>query len=255
MNDEARKSKDRSPNFPFITLSAALTRAQEFYSAEKRGTAPYTVAATHWNYSPTSSGGMQTMAALKSYGIMSDEGAGAQRMVRLSDLGLRILLDSRPDSAERAKHLRAAALNPSVAAQVHKKWPDSLPSDANLNHYLIFDLKFNDATASKVVKILKANEQLTRLNTSEVSLSDKDIEDDIAQETAMDLQPTIPQPQPKPSAQPVSPQPAEGNFERIRSPIAGYIQIHFPQEPTFEVYDFLEKYMAFMKGGMKPREG
>src|SRR5687767_3097199 len=87
--------KERSPNFPFISLEAALRRCREFFDAEKRGAAPVSVAAKHWNYSPNSSGGIQTLAALNAYGLLVDEGRGNDRRVKLSDTALRLLLDTR----------------------------------------------------------------------------------------------------------------------------------------------------------------
>jgi hypothetical protein len=244
MNDESRKAKDRSPNFPFIPLTTAIGRAREFYNAEKRSAAPYAVAAKHWGYTATSSGGMQTMAALKSYGLMSDDGVGAQRMVRLSDLGLRIILDNRPDSIERDQFLRKAALNPSVAAQIYKKWPTGLPSDANLNHFLVLDLKFNDVTATKVVKIIKENEKLTATVSSDVESGPEDEAEDAYEEPAVEQQPC---------SQPItSPAPRSATviYERIMAPGAD-IQIQFSGEPTFETYDFLEKYVALRKAILK----
>lgn len=48
---ESRKAKERSPNFPFITLESAIERAQQFYDKEKRSGAPFPVTAGHWGYS------------------------------------------------------------------------------------------------------------------------------------------------------------------------------------------------------------
>lgn len=163
MNDaiENKKTKERSPNFPFISLQTALERAQEFYDKEKRGTAPYVVAAKHWDYSPTSSGALQTAAALKQYGLMADEGGGGNRKMRLTDLALRILLDTRPDSVEREQFKRQAALTPPVAAEIYEKWPTELPSPENLNHYLVLERGFSQQTALKVANIIKENETFT----------------------------------------------------------------------------------------------
>ena len=77
MEEQESRKKDRSPNFPFISLENAIARARAFYDEERKGAAPVTRAAIHWKYSPNSSGLIQTVAALKSYGLMSDEGSGA----------------------------------------------------------------------------------------------------------------------------------------------------------------------------------
>lgn len=162
MAEDAKKSKDRSPNFPFINLESALARAQQFYAKEKRSAAPFSVVAQHWHYSASSSGALQTVAALKSYGLMVDEGgSGSKRTLRLTDLALRILLDQRPDGSERAAYMRQAALSPTVAADIYAKWPEGFPSSSTLQHYLVFERGFGDQKAKSVVRILVENEHLT----------------------------------------------------------------------------------------------
>lgn len=181
MNDsaEARKTKDRSPAFPFITLEAALGRARRFYDEEKRGVAPMTRATLHWGYSPSSSGALQTIAALKNYGLMTEEGgSGQNRQIRLTDLALRILLDQRPNSTERLMFMRQAAKTPSIAAEVYSKWPDGLPSDSTLNHFLVLEKKFNESTAFKVVKIIKENHALTEMSSIDIQSDNGMIEKD-----------------------------------------------------------------------------
>src|SRR5437016_4500012 len=115
---QPRATKERSPNFPFITLGRALERAEQLYRNEKRGAAPFDVAAADWGYSATSSGALQTVAALKQYGLVADEGSGKDRKIRLTDLALRIILDTRDNSEEKEQLKRQAARTPSVAAEI-----------------------------------------------------------------------------------------------------------------------------------------
>ncbi|HJR12444.1 MAG TPA: hypothetical protein VJ833_00925 [Rhodanobacteraceae bacterium] len=247
MNDEAfqKTKKDRSPNFPFINLETALRRAQEFYDKEKRSAAPLNVAAKDWNYSVSSSGALQTVAALKSYGLMSDEGSGATRTVRLTELALRILLDLRPDSMERPTYMRQAALNPSVAADVYAKWPDGLPSDANMRHFLVFDLKFADQAALKVVKIIEENESLTGSFSSVIGSGDADTVSDTS--GAKNVETAV---QTQSRAQSIASGIPQVHMERIGAPDGTYVELRFSEAPTKEAYDFLEKYAAFRKGVM-----
>jgi hypothetical protein len=155
-------TKERSPNFPFISLGRALERAQQLYKHEKRGAAPFKVVAEHWGYSPSSSGALQTAGALKQYGLLADEDGGKERKLRLTEIALRILIDTREDSTERDQLKRQAALMPPVAAEVYKLYPDALPSDATLHHYLALERGFNPDTAMRVIRILKENEGVAR---------------------------------------------------------------------------------------------
>src|SRR5271157_2723435 len=99
-NSEKRK-RTRSPAYPYINLETAILRAKEFYDKELRNAANVNVAAKHWGYVEASSNAAQTVAALINFGLLQDEGVGDKRRVRLTQSGLRILLDTRPDSKER----------------------------------------------------------------------------------------------------------------------------------------------------------
>jgi hypothetical protein len=177
---QSRGTKDRSPNFPFISLERALERAGQLYEKEKRSATPFKVAAEHWRYSPTSSGALQTAAALKQYGLLVDEGSGKDRRVKLTEMALRILLDKREDSTEREHLKRQAALTPPIATEINQKYPEELPSDGTLHHFLVLDRGFNPDNAKNVVKVLKANEGFTHGamadTISEDIVTDKDSE-------------------------------------------------------------------------------
>lgn len=243
MEDDSTVRKgaiDRSPRFPFIPLARALERASQFYENEKRGVAPFAAAAKHWGYSPTSSGGMQTLAALNYYGLIE----GGRGALRLSELALRILLDKRPESVDRKRLMRQAALTPAIAAEVNSKWPDGLPSEATLNHFLVLDRGFNEATALKAIDIIKQNELLT-VSASEYAISDdseinmrSDMQAQTREKTAA-LQPTGQPPSPKNVAQ-------QGHVEQVRVPAGQSIELRFSGEPTKKVYEFLVAYATFM---------
>src|SRR5688572_9817340 len=85
--------KDRSPSFPFITLTKAVERARELFTAAKRHEMRLPDAAAAMNYGAKSSGAIQTLAALIAYGLLEDSGAGDARKFRISDLGFKALED------------------------------------------------------------------------------------------------------------------------------------------------------------------
>lgn len=186
MNDavEAKKSKDRSPSFPYVNLERAIERARMFYLQEKRGVTPYSRAVLHWGYTEASSAALQTVAALKSYGLLLEPPSpGKGRQLQLSDLALRILLDQRPDSNERLECIRQAARSPAVAAAVYEKWPDELPADSTLNHHLVLERRFNEATAPSVIKILKENQQFAQLQEYPVASLPMETTQELVMET------------------------------------------------------------------------
>jgi len=152
------KKRQRSPAYPFINLEAAIKRAREFYEEEGRNAAPLKVAVKHWGYEEKSSGGLQTAAALMSFGLMQDEGTGDKRKMKLTSTALTILLDERPDSQAKAQAIKTAALTPKIHQQLWRRFRSGTnASDANMKHMLILELEppFNPKTAEIVIKEYK----------------------------------------------------------------------------------------------------
>jgi len=155
--ESEKRKRMRSPAYPYVNLETAIKRAKEFYDKEQRNAAALKVAVKHWGYEEKSSGGAQTAAALISFGLMQDEGTGEKRKLKLTDTALRIVLDNRADSEERAQAIRTAALTPKIHRQIWKNWRNDLPSDDNLKHTLQLDWKppFNPAAVDGFIKEYK----------------------------------------------------------------------------------------------------
>jgi len=143
--DKEPRKKVRSPSFPFVGLREALDRARAFYEAEQRNSARIETAASHWGYSPKSSGGKQTIAALRSFGLLDGDS-----LVKLSGRALRILLDERlderGDSEERRRLVQQAALLPPIHARLWERYGAELPSPQTLKLSLILDEGFNESS-------------------------------------------------------------------------------------------------------------
>jgi hypothetical protein len=142
----------RSPKCPFIDLKKAIERARTLYRKEGRNGVAVPIAVSHWGYKPKTSGGLQTVAALKGYGLVEYSGKGDDRHVQLTKLALRILLDEREDSPDRARAIQEAALRPKLFSELWDKWKDQgLPSPVNMRHILIFEKEFNENSAQDFV--------------------------------------------------------------------------------------------------------
>ena len=100
---------------------------------------------------------MQTAAAMISFGLLRDEGTGEKRKVKLTENALRILLDTRADSGDRANAIRTVALTPKIHQQLWRKWGNNIPSPENLRHTLMLDWQppFNPAAVDGFIKEYK----------------------------------------------------------------------------------------------------
>lgn len=157
-------AKLRSPSYPGITLEVAIARAKAFYRAENKHEAVVATAVGHWKYGPKSSGGLVTISALKAYGLMEDRGAGEDRKVRLTPLGLSIVQDDRIVSPERDDAIRKAALSPQVMRDLWDLYALELPSTDTVAHYLRVEKGFTPSAALDFIKIYNAAISYASLN-------------------------------------------------------------------------------------------
>jgi hypothetical protein len=141
----------RSPSYPYIDLKEALAKAEAFRLKEGRNSAQREVGVVHWGYGSKSSGGKQTLGALRSFGLMEPEGP-----MKLTENALRVILDKRDPSPERDALLRKMALLPAIHKRLWERYGNDLPSNESLRHSLIFDEGFNENTVDDFIKEYKA---------------------------------------------------------------------------------------------------
>jgi hypothetical protein len=137
-----RNKTGRSPAYPFISISKALEQTRALHKQEGEYLAPLSSAFDAWGYGLKSSGGRQTMAALKYYGLIDIVGEGDARKVKISDAARRILLDSREDETEKKALIRKVAMNPTAHQAIFNEYPRGLASDGSVIHFLTFGLGF-----------------------------------------------------------------------------------------------------------------
>src|SRR5258707_8233679 len=84
---ETKASKDRSPSFPFIPLKTAIERLEAFQKLFGRHPARVSKAGPACGTKEKSSQADQTLAALRSFGLLKYDGMGAAREASLTDEG------------------------------------------------------------------------------------------------------------------------------------------------------------------------
>jgi hypothetical protein len=164
-DDTDKARKERSPSFPFISLKKAVDRLQEMAEAHKRNQARIATVGATWGYGAKSSGLVQTVAALKAFGLIDDIGGGADRRIQISDLGWRILQDARPGAREAA--IREAALKPRLIAEYLNQWVPDRPSDAHCLSELRLDRGFGDSAAQLFLKVFDDTVNYANLKNSD----------------------------------------------------------------------------------------
>lgn len=121
----------RSPNYPQLDLAEAVSRIAQVFAKDHKHAAPKEVIVQHLGYSGLNGASLSALSALEKYGLLDRDGD----KYRVSDRAIAIL---HPRSAqEKSDALRSAARAPALFAQLLEEFPDSMPSDENLQAYLI----------------------------------------------------------------------------------------------------------------------
>lgn len=165
------KARDRSPPFPFIPLGKAIERAKQFEAAYKKSPGRIANVLPIWDYTAKSSGGFQTIGALKAFGLIDDEGSGNDRKIKLTDLAMRILKDERPGKRDEA--IKEAALKPKAIADHWILWGANRPPDAECRSELTLERGYTEDAANRLLRVYDDTVAFAKLADTD-SKMDKD---------------------------------------------------------------------------------
>jgi hypothetical protein len=159
---EDKQPRFRSPPFPYIGLEKAIAKTEQLYNSVRHHAAALPTAAKAWETGPKSSATAQSAGALIQYGLLDDEGSGANRKLKLTPLALKIVMDKRPDSKERAAALKEAALSPKIFAEIFEEYGTAKDiDDMLLVHALTSErlqqdkAPYSDESAADVVRVYR----------------------------------------------------------------------------------------------------
>lgn len=138
----------RSPNYPQISLSDAVTRVSQVFGKERQHAAPRQVVLKHLGYSSINGASLGTLSGIAKYGLLERVGED----YRVSDRAMTILYPPSPEA--KAEALNAAAREPSLFSEIFEHFGGVLPSDDNLQSYLIRK-GFADSGAKAVIRVLR----------------------------------------------------------------------------------------------------
>lgn len=176
-----RKVQGRSPPFPFIPLEKAIERARQL-GEYSRGHPVRMLSAVNgaWGYNAKSSGGIQTVAALKAFGLITDAGSGDDRKIALSEDAVR--LQRNPPAQVIKEILWTAALRPKVIEEYYHKWGTDRPPDEECRWNLIDERGFTPEAAKTFLAVYDATLAFAGLLNSDTG-------DEVAQDVDRDMAP------------------------------------------------------------------
>jgi hypothetical protein len=140
----------RGPSYPFVDLEEAIGLTRKIYDYTKRSSAPSNaVVEQALKYSLKSSGGVKTIAALKSYGLIEESEGNHSKTLKITDRAYRILVDE-ATSPERIQAVKDAALSPKWYQYCWEKWGDSRPP--SMRSTLLIDHGFVPSTVDSFLQ-------------------------------------------------------------------------------------------------------
>lgn len=155
--------KGRSPSYPGISLKTAVDRAKQLYEHSKGHALPKQAITDAWGYkSPRSGPASVTYAALKKFGLLEEEGSGDDRVGKLSDLALDILMNPDP-----ASFIKASALKPEIHREMWREYGQDLPPDSALKYELVRKRGFTENGFSDFIREYRETIAFAQLSTSD----------------------------------------------------------------------------------------
>ena len=164
LTDPTTPLRHKSPPYPVFDLLTAITKAQLFYTTQKRNLISAAMVAQTLGYSAKNSEGGRAIAALVSFGLFEEETIKQVRHVKVSALGLNIIRHEN-DTAHRLPYLQEAALKPPIYADMVAKWPDELPSDLVIIQYLEFDKGYGASGARGLIRTFRSTYDCAQLGS------------------------------------------------------------------------------------------
>lgn len=147
-------AKHRSPSYPAISLPDAVALARRLYPGAKRSIGA-TVVAEQWGYNGISSASPY-IAALKHFGLLDEEKANGDRMLKLSEPALDIVVDPDGTTTEFRIAVQNAALAPRIHQELWERWGKDLPPDSEIRRYLERERDFNPKYVGGFIEEYKA---------------------------------------------------------------------------------------------------
>jgi hypothetical protein len=203
-----KSKRNRSPNYPAISLAEAIPRITQIYEKEFNHAADSDTLSKALGYSGVNGASDAVISALKKYGLLENAG---NREYKLSEGAIDIYLHKKGDP-QRVKAIVEAAFTPPLFAELHDEHGGTPPSDNNLRVKLI-KKGFNPKTVGDVIHAYRdtlelVTEETKGYNASDSSFTQKQQDQPLMQPLVQQRSASVDQAQ-------STPPPAEG-------------QLHFP---------------------------
>lgn len=230
----------KSPNYPAIDLGTALMAVANVFAKETRNKMSRSVLAKHLGYNSLNGRALGKIAAVRSYGLI--EGSGDE--LRISDDAVDAL-KAPVDSDARKAALERLATRPSLFKDLRADFPDTLPSEANIEYWLA-KRGFTGKGAGKAAKSYLATMNLVSGDSGAYNPVDDDEDPE--------MQTQVTEPKRNFAVAPSTPtQPRAGMLQEVFNLEEGPVTLTFPSTLSGESYQDLADHLELFLRKAKRR--
>lgn len=245
LNNESKKNIKRSPMYPYITYSDAVSKARLINKHERKNSTTANVIYNHLGYQKKTGSSGRVLAALKQYGLLEEKSG----QYKISDKAWRLF--NLPDESEEKTIIeKDFAMRPRIFREIIAKYPDGLPSDATLKSYLVLEKEFNENSVEHFIRVLKSAIEVAKpfdngYNQTDESFNSGDEEDRSGGEEAMNGIPNVDK---GVSGSGKNPPPlVDGTRVTIDIPSEGEIKISFTGDVNTRTFQFVNGILDLQK--------
>jgi hypothetical protein len=236
---EVKRGRQRSPNYPAISLREAVERVGKLYAADKKAGSPVDAALIHMGFSGRNGKAMTVLSALRKFGLVEDAGgriAPTQRAIEI------LVLPEGDD--RRTVALHDSALSPEIFRELYEQYRESgIPSDATLRSELIAYKGFNPNAVGDFVADFRDSLDFAGL-TTDGALSFGQNEEPVREMMST----TVKTPESLPPAATLVPNPAPGGLRQdVFSLAEGPVTIQWPASLSPDSYQDLGDWLDIVK--------
>jgi hypothetical protein len=183
---EQANVKDRSPNYPALSLEAALVAVRKLKTADGTSPVPQETLAKFAGHNKMSGPARSKIAGIRQYGLIDSAGPGK---VRVADRALPLFFHE-PADREYQQTLKALALTPPLFSALFENYAQA--SEATIRLHLVRERKFSEEGAKKLARIFKDNLVFAKLGTASYNGPESEADNEDKADHGGDREPTPP---------------------------------------------------------------
>jgi hypothetical protein len=169
-----KKKRQRSPNYPTVSLREAVDRTKRFVTANGKAGAMPAIATKLIGFASAHGQAYSTLSALKKFGLLEEKDGRVIPTQRAMEVASLPEADPR-----RLKAIRDAAISPTIYAEVLEQYKDTnIPSDETLAGELVAYKGFNPNGVKEFLKAFRETIEFAGLSDLTVLGSEKKVDDE-----------------------------------------------------------------------------